>query len=88
MRLNLRISGTVQGVGYRDAARHEAERLGLAGWVRNHKDGLVEAKVEGTAEAVQAFADWCWHGPPGAAVTKVEVRDEPDQGEIGFHVLR
>jgi acylphosphatase len=72
--LHLNIQGRVQGVGYRYAAAAEAERLGLQGWVRNRRDGSVEAVVCGTAEACHAFAAWASRGPPAARVDRVQSR--------------
>jgi len=69
--LQLRIAGMVQGVGYRYALQHEAERLGLTGWVRNRRDGSVEAVVQGPQEAVDAMAAWARRGPPAARVNDV-----------------
>jgi len=71
--LTLRISGRVQGVGYRDAMIREACRLGLVGWVRNRLDGTVEAYVSGEETAVDALASWARSGPPAARVTGVDV---------------
>lgn len=82
------VTGRVQGVGFRDSMRREAERLGLAGWVRNLPDGNVEAAFEGSAEAVERLTDWCYHGPPGARVMSVVPRDEPPEGLSGFRILR
>jgi len=82
------VTGRVQGVWFRDSMRREAERLGLAGWVRNLPDGNVEAAFEGPAEAVERLTDWCYHGPPGARVTSVVPRDEPSEGLSGFRILR
>ena len=82
------VTGRVQGVWFRDSMRREAERLGLAGWVRNLPDGNVEAAFEGSAEAIERLTDWCYHGPPGARVTSVVPRDEPPEGLNGFRILR
>jgi acylphosphatase len=70
--IHLRISGRVQGVGFREAMCAEAERLGVAGWVRNRADGSVEALVQGTDAAVDAFLAWAGRGPPAARVERVE----------------
>lgn len=88
-RLHVWVAGTVQGVFFRESTRREAERLGVAGWVRNLPDGRVEAVFEGSASAVAGMADWCHKGPAGAAVTHLEVKPEPATGEQpGFRVLR
>jgi acylphosphatase len=72
---HLRIRGVVQGVGFRAYLRHEAQRNGVSGWVRNRRDGSVEAVVQGTEDAVQAVIDWARHGPPTAHVTDVQVSE-------------
>ena len=73
--LQLRISGRVQGVGFRYHMVHKARELGVAGWVRNRHDGNVEAMVQGTQEAVDALLEWARQGPPSARVTDVQVSE-------------
>jgi acylphosphatase len=80
------VHGGVQGVGYRYTARLEAERLGVAGWVRNRPDGAVEAEVEGDEASVQAMLDWLAEGPPGAVVRTTEVSEVEPGGERGFRI--
>jgi acylphosphatase len=70
---HLIISGRVQGVGFRLSMCDEAERLGVTGWVRNRRDGTVEAVVDGDPAAVAAMIAWAKAGPPGARVTGVAV---------------
>jgi len=70
---HLIVRGKVQGVWYRESMRQEAERLGVTGWVRNRRDGSVEAVVQGSEEAVAAIIAWARRGPPAAAVNGVEV---------------
>ncbi len=70
---HLVITGAVQGVGYRYSMVMAANRLGVAGWVRNRRDGSVEAMIAGSAEAVAAMIDWARHGPAGAEVAHVAV---------------
>jgi acylphosphatase len=69
----LKISGVVQGVGYRWSMVREARRLGVRGGVRNCQDGSVEAIVTGSAQALEQIIDWARRGPPSAVVTRVEV---------------
>jgi acylphosphatase len=64
---HLRVSGRVQGVGYREALRREALACGLAGWVRNRRDGTVEALLQGEAGAVERVIAWAQRGPPRRA---------------------
>jgi acylphosphatase len=66
--------GRVQGVGYRAFVADEAARRGIAGWVRNRRDGTVEAVFEGPPDAVEAVIAACRIGPWGARVDAVEVR--------------
>lgn len=79
--LRLTIAGRVQGVGYRDWTIREARALGLKGWVRNRRDGSVEALAVGPDEAVQLLVQACHRGPALARVDSVRV--EPAQGMIG-----
>ena len=83
--LRLAIRGRVQGVGFRYAMVQEAESLGVAGWVRNRRDGSVEAVIEGDAAAVDALRRWAEHGPAGAAVTGVEAM-AVEGGFTGFEL--
>lgn len=69
----LRIAGRVQGVGYRDAMRREAEKLGIRGWVRNRLDGTVEALLQGPQSEVDRLVVWARRGPPAARVDVVQV---------------
>jgi acylphosphatase len=64
--------GRVQGVGYRAWAEYTALDLGLEGWVRNRRDGTVEALFAGSQEAVEAMLDACREGPPGARVEAID----------------
>ncbi|UCU94312.1 acylphosphatase [Hydrogenophaga taeniospiralis] len=82
---HLRITGRVQGVGYRWNMAQQANALSLSGWVRNRLDGSVEAVACGPAEAVQALVDWAQCGPAGARVDGVVVTDaDPIGSAAGF----
>jgi len=67
------IQGRVQGVFFRESMRIEAERLGVAGWVCNRRDGTVEAVVHGAPDAVERITQWAHRGPADAEVSSVEV---------------
>ncbi len=82
--VRLRIAGTVQGVGYRIWMTRTAANLGLRGWVRNRRDGSVEALVTGASEAVAAMIEASRRGPFGAHVTNVAVTPDQDDGSMGF----
>ncbi|MDB5415945.1 MAG: acylphosphatase [Rubritepida sp.] len=80
----LRISGRVQGVGYRDWLIHEAQRNGIWGWVRNRRDGTVEALLAGELDAVQSVLSACRRGPPLALVESIDERFADVPSEPGF----
>ena len=86
LRRRVVVHGGVQGVGFRYSARREADRLGVAGWIRNRSDGAVEAEVEGEASAVQAMLDWLAAGPPGARVEGTEMAEVDPIGDHGFRI--
>ena len=72
---HVEVSGRVQGVGYRAWVQHQALRLELEGWVRNRRDGSVEAVFSGPEEAVARAIDACRRGPAGARVDAVEAEE-------------
>jgi acylphosphatase len=86
VRAHVQVEGRVQGVFFRSDARDRAASLGLSGWVRNLRDGSVEAVFEGRKEAVESLLRWCERGPSGARVDHVEVRWQDPQGEKGFGI--
>lgn len=85
-RAHIYVTGRVQGVFYRSMTADEAERRGVAGWVRNLPDGRVEAVFEGPEHAVQAMVAWCREGTPLAHVEQVEVLEEKPEGLEGFRI--
>ena len=82
--VRLRITGRVQGVGYRAWAERVAADWGLRGWVRNRADGTVEMLVAGADDRVAAMTAVARHGPPAARVDDVQVEDDTDDGSPGF----
>ena len=82
--VRLRITGKVQGVGYRLWATRMAANLGLRGWVRNRSDGSVEALVTGAPEDVAAMVEASRKGPIGAHVAEVTAVPDEDDGSHGF----
>jgi acylphosphatase len=85
--IRLRIEGRVQGVGYRAWLEREARSRGLRGWVRNRRDGSVEALLIGEADAVEAVIAACARGPRHASVTDVERSPAADDGRSSFEQL-
>ena len=88
VRAHLVVRGRVQGVWFRGSMQDEADRLGIAGWVRNRPDGTVEAEIEGERAAVDALIAWARRGPPGARVDDVSVEWTQPRGERDFVVTR
>jgi acylphosphatase len=86
--VRLRISGRVQGVGFRAWARREALALGVAGRVRNLADGSVEALIEGDAAMVAVVIERCRRGPAYAEVREVTVEERAAEGLVGFEIVR
>ncbi|HET7146847.1 MAG TPA: acylphosphatase [Gaiellaceae bacterium] len=80
------VHGRVQGVGFRFAVARAARTRGVAGWVRNRRDGTVEAHFEGEADAVESLVRFCHAGPRGADVVRVEAADAAPEGAASFVV--
>lgn len=78
--MHLRVSGRVQGVGYRAALHSAAQANGLSGWVRNRRDGTVEAILQGSPASIESVLAFARRGPPAARVA--ELKAEPAQGEF------
>jgi len=81
--LQVTIQGRVQGVGYRAWVEYQARASQLEGWVRNRRDGSVEAVFAGHAKAVAEMVALCRHGPPGAKVTAV-LKETADSDQLNL----
>lgn len=85
--VRVRIEGRVQGVGFRYWTERIAVELGLGGWVRNRRDGAVEALFAGSPDDVAEMLERCRDGPPAAQVTSVTILEEDGTASPGFEVL-
>lgn len=86
--VQLLIKGEVQGVFYRATARQIATRIGITGWIKNTREGNVEATVSGTEEQLQKFISWCKKGPEKAVVDEVLVSKKEEIPFDEFVVVR
>jgi acylphosphatase len=84
--VSVKVTGRVQGVGFRWYAVQEAERLGVTGWIRNEPDESVAGVFEGPGDAVDALVDWCRRGPSYASVRGVAVTGARPTGASEFAV--
>jgi len=84
--VTMTVSGRVQGVGFRYTMQAEAQRLGVDGWVRNRRDGSVEAFLAGDPDAVEGVIAWAHDGPAGARVDDVDVVEGPGESASGFEI--
>jgi acylphosphatase len=88
-RAHFRVTGSVQGVGYRYFTFRHARRLALKGWVRNMSDGRVEVLAEGPSDVIQNLAGLLADGPRGSKVTEVDLEWKPWSGEFeDFRISR
>jgi acylphosphatase len=85
----VRVRGIVQGVGFRDSCMRHARAHGIAGWVRNRRDGSVEALLQGSPQQLAQMCDWLRHGVPGARVDALEQSEvqPPPALSNGFDIL-
>lgn len=86
--VHLIIKGKVQGVFYRASAKREADSLHVKGWVKNTREGHVEAMASGDVDAIERFIAWCKKGPSRAMVTDVEFTRQAEHVFDDFEVLR
>ncbi len=87
-RAHVKVTGRVQGVGFRAACRDHARAAKVNGWVKNMPDGSVEAVFEGSQAGVQRMISWCYSGPINAHVEHVTSNwEEPTNKEYSFDIL-
>ncbi len=86
--IQLKITGKVQGVFYRDSTRRKAKELGISGWVRNEPDRSVTIRASGPASALAQLESWCATGPEHAVVKEVIRMAMPDEPFAGFSIIR
>jgi acylphosphatase len=86
VRYRVVVTGEVQGVWFRESCRRQAVAAGVTGWVRNLRDGSVEAVLEGDPDAVERVMAWMGVGPPHAVVAHLDAHAEPPRGETSFAV--
>jgi len=82
---HLSIHGRVQGVGFRDAFGHQALERGIDGWVRNRRDGSVEAVIQGDLAEGDALIRWAYEGPPAARLDRLDSRPASPDETAGVH---
>ena len=85
-RLSIRVSGRVQGVGYRYFACEKAQHYGISGWVRNCDNGDVELEAQSSGEILDLFCAALHKGPRGGHVDKLETREIPPAEESSFQI--
>jgi len=87
-RLNIIVSGRVQGVGYRYFARDAARSFNITGWVKNCDNGNVEVEAQGKSEILDSFCAELKRGPQGGYVEKLDIRELPvKDGENSFKIM-
>lgn len=87
-RVEIRVEGRVQGVGFRHFTTQQARRLGVDGWVRNESDGSVRVVAEGPKEALEQLVEKLKHGPSGARVNAVKSQWSGASGDLGGFTVR
>ncbi len=84
--VGIRVSGRVQGVGFRYHTLKQASAFQVSGFVQNLPDGSVYIEAEGEPLQIEAFVEWCRQGPPYAWVEGLDVRSLPVINRTGFYV--
>ena len=89
-KIQVMISGDVQGVGCRVSAQDKANELGLTGWVKNLFSNAVEIVAEGDRDNLAVFAGWLTTGPPNATIDKISVewKEQPEKEFSSFEIQK
>lgn len=87
MHLNIRISGKVQGVLFRQSLKNKAQELDLKGFARNEPEGTVYVEVEGRQDDLKDFLHWCHEGPEQARVSHVQADESAPVGYANFMII-
>lgn len=85
---HIQVSGKVQGVAFRHYTKMQADRIGINGWVRNRRDGSVEAVISGPEEKLEEMIIWLHSGPPSSVVTQVNVSEIEKAEPFDFFDIR
>jgi len=88
VRAEVRVTGRVQGVWFRQSTKKAAEQCGVSGWCRNNPDGSVKAVFEGEESAVKSVLEWCKDGPELARVDDLNIEMEEPTGEFEQFFIR
>ena len=86
--INIRITGKVQGVGFRETTKYVADQSGIKGYIRNEADGSVYLEAEGEQWELDSFLEWCNDGPDRAKVEGCEVEEAELKNFKDFVILR
>lgn len=81
-RVEIKVSGQVQGVFFRQGVKEMAEELGLTGWVSNEADGSVKIVAEGKEENLQKLIEWCKKGTNWSKIERVKVEWQESEGNF------
>lgn len=82
----IRVTGQVQGVGFRWSTATEARSIGITGYVKNLPDGSVYIEAEGSREQLNAFIEWCKHGPGFSFVESVTIDTFTPKNYVDFRI--
>lgn len=88
LHIDIRITGKVQGVGFRETTKYVADQSGIKGFIRNEADGTVYAEAEGEQWELDSFVEWCKEGPDRAKVEACDVTKSEMKGFKDFVILK